>query len=111
MWLALFIMWSGHGCSGNINKASDDWNLQFAKQALECKVQQQTATEADLNRLKHMRDQYNNDACGFNMSYVFLYALGGGLCYLTFANRPKWILKNWVDTGEFVLAEKEAPKP
>jgi hypothetical protein len=105
VWLSLYMMWSGHGCSGSINQAGDDWNLQYAKQTMEYKLQRNEATEADLQRLRHMKEQYNKDANAFNMSFIFLYGFGAVLLYLTFATKPKNALANWVDTGSFVWSD------
>jgi hypothetical protein len=68
-------------------------------------LQRNEATEADLQRLRHMKEQYNKDANAFNMSFIFLYGFGAVLLYLTFATKPKNALANWVDTGSFVWSD------
>ena len=101
LWAALVVMWSGHGCSGQMHEYTDDQNMKLAWETLQYNQRMGTASQADVDRINSMRQRYSGDAGGYNGSMIFLYVYLAGMVYLTFAGKPNKVVTTWIETGEF----------
>lgn len=102
----LFIFFMGRGCSGagkQIGREGEDWAWQGKYPSPEM----QATPEAQREKEAIMR-RWEGEDLSRKCGEILFFAMVGGWCWFVFAPRPKRVLNQWADTGNFDWSEMKS---